>query len=273
MNSSERAAVLAEALPYIKAFAGKTVVVKYDGNAITSQELREALISDLVLLSLVGVHMVVVHGDEGEVDTIIDRLRGSHTSTADGSSEQAEAKGMVLAGKINKELTSLINAAGGKAVGISGLDGSLFLAEEINPALITDLIQSGYIPVVAALAQGQEKGSSQLLDANDTASRLAVTLKAAKLILLSNTVGICYNEADDQTLISELRLSVVGRLLRSRVIAGERAKMVDCCVQAIRRGVPRAHILDGRVSHSIIVEMLTDSGIGTMILQDYEGGE
>ena len=235
MNNIERAQVLSEALPYIRAFSKKAVVIEYNDKAIKTLELKKAAISDIVLLSLVGVRVIVVYGYE-------------------------DAAG--------KEIVSLITSEGAKAFSFSGLDASLFTAEKgelvsINPELINVALDNGFIPVITAVARGDDREYN--INATSAAMELAVRLDAEKLILLTDSSGV---QNKDGSLISELYLSQVRRLMKEGIISGEMIHRVDCCVKAVRKGVPRAHILDGRVPHSILVEMLTDAGIGTMILHD-----
>ena len=287
MNNFERASVLSEALPYIRAFSKKTVVIKYDNRAaMQSEELKRAAISDIVLLSLVGIRVVVVHNGGFEVDLAL-KAMGKEAKFIDGlrytDKETMDVVQMVLAGKIGKSIVSLINSEGGKALGFSGLDGSLITAEKlkgdvdygfvgeiksINPELINVALDNGYIPVISTIAEGVDANTSYNLNADTAAAELAVSLDAKKLILLTNTYGICSDENDESTLISEIPLSNVRPLIKKGIISGEMIHKVDCCVKAVRRGVERTHILDGRKQHSILVEMLTDSGIGTMILAD-----
>ena len=236
MNNLERASVLSEALPYIRAYGKKTVVIKYDNTAMQSRELKRAAISDIVLLSLIGIRVVVVHD-----------------------------------GEIGKDIVSTITLEGGKAFSFSGLDASLFTAEKpdeialVNPELVIVALDNGYIPVISSLAWGKDNETSYKINAATAAMELAVNLGAEKLILLTDTIGI---QNRDGSLISVLPLSKVRLLIKEGIISGEMVHRVDCCVKAVRKGVPRAHILDGRVEHSILVEMLTDAGIGTMILHD-----
>ena len=242
MKNFERAAVLSEALPHMIAFGKRTVVVKYDNSVMQTDELKRAAISDIVLLSLVGVRVVVVHGDNPNMDCV------------------------------GRNIVSLINIEGGKAVSLSGIDGSTVKADKtgiksINNDLINAMLDKGYIPVISAIAEGVEH-TNYSLNADTTAAELSVSLKSEKLILLTDKCGICEDVNDENTLISELRLSMVRPLIKKGAISDDMVHKLNCCVNAVRRGVSRAHILDGRLPHSILVEMLTDSGIGTMILAD-----
>ena len=242
MNNVERASVLSEALPYIRAYSKKTVVVKYNSKAMQTKELKKAAISDIVLLWLVGVRVVVVH---------------------DGANDAT-----------GKEIVCMIADEGAKAFSFSGLDASLFTLKKkgkdeeevcVNPELIAVAHDNGFIPVISSTVRDLEAKGNCNIDAATAAMELAANLGAEKLVLLTDAIGI---QNKDGSLMSELPLSKVRFLIKEGVISGNMVHKVNCCVKAVRRGVPRAHILDGRVQHSILVEMLTDSGIGTMILHD-----
>ena len=245
MNNVERASVLSEALPYLRAYSKKIVVVNYNSQAVQSKELKKAAISDIVLLSLVGVRVVVVY---------------------DGESEAT-----------GEDIVCMITDEGAKAFSFSGLDASLFTVEKqsvastpgevlyVNPELVMVALDNGFIPVISPTARDIEKETNLRISAASAAMELAVNLKAEKLVILTDQIGI---QNKDGSLMSELPLSKVRLLIKENVISGDMVHKVDSCVKAVRRGVPRAHILDGRVQHSILVEMLTDSGIGTMILYD-----
>ena len=242
MKNFERAAVLSEALPHMISFGKKTVIVKYDDDVMQTDTLKRAAISDIVLLSLVGVRVVVVHGGSSNMDCV------------------------------GKNIVSLINCEGGKAVSLSGIDGSIIKADKsgiksISNELINSMLDNGYIPVISAIAEGIDSVSYHL-NADTATAELSVSLKAEKLILLTDKCGICEEADDESTLISELRLSMVRPLIKKGAVSEDMIHKMNCCVNAVRRGVSRAHVLDGRVPHSILVEMLTDSGIGTMILAD-----
>ena len=282
-NELDRARVLAEALPYIQKFYGKTIVVKYGGNAMVSQELRQAVISDIVLLSLVGIRVVVVHGGGPEIDQMLARL-GKEPKFVDGlrytDQETMEVVQQVLCGQVNKDLVATMNRLGGRAVGLCGLDGGLLQAKkldekhglvgqvcQVDPRPLTDTMGSGYIPVVATVAQGTDGETAYNVNADTAAAKLAVALEAEKLILLTDVRGLLRDPADESTLIPELQLSSVPALVREGVISGGMIPKVDCCVEAVRSGVQSAVILDGRVAHSLLIELLTDAGIGTMLVK------
>ena len=282
-NEVDRAQVLAEALPYIQKFYGKTIVVKYGGNAMISQELRHAVISDIVLLSLVGIRVVVVHGGGPEISGMLKKV-GKESKFVDGlrytDEETMEIVQQVLCGKVNKDLVATLNRTGGRALGLCGMDGGLFQARKldekyglvgeirhVDPRPVTDALSNGYIPVVSTVAQGMDAEVSYNVNADTAAAKLAVALGAEKLILLTDVRGLLRDPKDENTLISELQLSSVPALVREGVITGGMIPKVDCCVEAVRSGVKSAVILDGRVEHSILIELLSDAGVGTMLIQ------
>ena len=280
-NEIDRAQVLAEALPYIQKYTGKTIVVKYGGNAMVSDELRRAVISDIILLSLVGIRVVVVHGGGPEISGLLKKI-GKESRFVDGlrytDKETMEVVQQVLCGQVNKDLVATLNRLGGRAVGLCGLDGGLFQARrldekyglvgsitKVSPAPVFDALNSGYIPVVATVAQGTDAETSYNVNADTAAAKLAVSLEAEKLILLTDVRGLLHNPEDESSLIPSLQLSSVPALVREGVIAGGMIPKVDCCVESVRSGVGSAVILDGRVAHSLLMELLTDAGIGTML--------
>ena len=282
-NEVDRAQVLAEALPYIQKFYGKTIVVKYGGNAMISQELRQAVISDIVLLSLVGIRVVVVHGGGPEISGMLKKI-GKESKFVDGlrytDEETMDIVQQVLCGQVNKNLVATLNRMGGRALGLCGLDGGMFQARKldkkyglvgeihhVDPRPVTDALAGGYVPVVSTVAQGTDAEVSYNVNADTAAAKLAVALGAEKLILLTDVRGLLRDPRDDSTLISELQLSSVPALVREGVITGGMIPKVDCCVEAVRSGVKSAIILDGRVEHSILIELLSDAGIGTMLIQ------
>ena len=282
-NEIDRAQVLAEALPYIQKYYGKTMVVKYGGNAMISQELRRAVISDIVLLSLVGIRVVVVHGGGPEISGMLKKV-GKESTFVDGlrytDEETMEIVQQVLCGQVNKDLVATLNRMGGRALGLCGLDGGMFQAKKldekyglvgeirhVDPRPVTDALAGGYVPVVSTVAQGMDAEVSYNVNADTAAAKLAVALGAEKLILLTDVRGLLRDPKDENTLISELQLSSVPALVREGIITGGMIPKVDCCVEAVRSGVKSATILDGRVEHSILIELLSDAGIGTMLIQ------
>lgn len=283
MTGLERVAVLSEALPYIQAYSKKTVVVKYGGAAMESAALRRAVIGDVILLSLVGVRVVVVHGGGPEINALLTKL-GKEAKFVGGlrytDEETMDVVQMTLAGKIGKNLAAEIHRQGGRAVSLSGMDGALFLASRlqgecdyglvgdicsVDPSSVIMALDSGYIPVVSTIAIGSDADTAYNINADTAASELAAALGAEKLILLTDVPGLMRDKNDLSSLISDLKLSEVPGLVKSGVIAGGMIPKVDCCVNALRRGVRRASIIDGRVEHSVLVELLTDQGIGTQI--------
>ena len=284
MSSShvERAQVLAEALPYIQKYYGKTIVVKYGGNAMISEELRRAVISDIILLHLVGIRVVVVHGGGPEITDMLKRL-GKPSKFVDGlrytDQETMEVVQQVLCGKVNKDLVATLNRMGGRALGLCGMDAGLFQARkldekyglvgevvQVDPAVVNDALAVGYIPVVSTVAQGVDGETAYNINADTAAAKLAVALHAEKLILLTDVRGLLRDPKDEDTLIPEVGLSQVPGLVKDGVIQGGMIPKVDCCVEAVRSGVKNTIILDGRIPHSILIELLSDSGIGTMLL-------
>lgn len=279
----DRATILNEALPYIQRFNKKTVVIKYGGNAMVSEELRRAVISDIVLLSLVGIRVVVVHGGGPEISDWLGKI-GKESRFIGGlrytDEETMDVVQMVLCGKINKDLVSMICDLGGKALGLSGIDGGMLLAKkhggddiglvgditQVNACVIVDALDAGYIPVVSTVAKGADYNGSYNINADLAAAKIASALKAEKLILLTDVRGIMRDLDDENTLINVIRVSEVPILVKEGIIQGGMIPKVECCVEAVRRGVQRTHILDGRIKHSILIELLSDSGVGTMIL-------
>ena len=284
LNHSDRAQVLVEALPYIQRYYGKTVVIKYGGNAMISEELKKAVISDIILLRLVGIHVVVVHGGGPEINELLKKT-GKESKFVNGlrytDEETMEAVQMVLCGKVNKNLVATLNRAGGQAVGLCGLDGGMLKAvrrqedgvdyglvgdiTEVNPKVIQDAFQDGFIPVISTVAQGTDAETSYNVNADTAAAKIAVAVGAEKLILLTDVRGLLRDKNDESTLISQVRLSEVPELVGQGIISGGMIPKVECCVDAVQNGVHRTHILDGRIPHSILIEVLSHAGIGTMI--------
>ncbi len=280
-DSQGRAEVLAEALPYIQKYFHKTVVIKYGGNAMISQELRKAVMSDIILLSLVGINVVVVHGGGPEINDMLKKI-GKQSKFVDGlrytDEETMDIVQMVLCGKVNKDLVASLNRMGGKALGLCGMDGGLFQAKvkdpryglvgeivKVEPSTVTNALEHGNIPVVSTVAQGIDGDTSYNINADTAAAKLAIALKAEKLILLTDIRGLLRDPKDESTLIPEVKMSQVPLLIKEGIISGGMIPKIDCCVEAVRSGVARSHILDGRIPHSILIEMLSDEGIGTML--------
>ena len=281
-NNIDRAKILVEALPYIQKYSGKTVVVKYGGNAMISPDLRSAVMSDIILLRLVGINVVVVHGGGPEINEMLKKV-GKESKFVDGlrytDEETVDIVQQVLCGRVNKNLVATLNRMGGQAMGLCGMDASLLQAKvkdrkyglvgeivKVNPQVVQDCIENGYIPVISTVAQGMDAECAYNINADTAAAKLAVALKAEKLILLTDVRGLLRDPKDEDTLIHIVHMSEVPMLKKSGIIKGGMIPKVECCVEAIRSGVKRSHILDGRIPHSILIEMLTDRGIGTMLL-------
>ena len=277
-----RAQVLAEALPYIQKYNGKTVVVKYGGNAMISEELRQAVISDIILLHLVGIRVVVVHGGGPEISTMLKKI-GKESRFVDGlrytDQETMEIVQQVLCGKVNKDLVATLNRMGGRAVGLCGMDAGLFQARKLedkyglvgeitqaDPQVVVDALERGYIPVVSTVAQGVDDETAYNINADTAAAKLAVALQAEKLILLTDVRGLLRDAKDERTLLPVVELAQVPALVKDGVIQGGMIPKVDCCVEAVRSGVKNTIILDGRIPHSILIELLSDEGIGTLLM-------
>ena len=282
-TNNQRAQVLTEALPYIRSYNGKIVVVKYGGNAMVSEQLRQQVMEDMVLLWLVGVKVVLVHGGGPEITDMMNRL-GKKPKFIDGlrvtDQETVDIAQMVLAGKVNKTLVKLLEVKGGKAMGISGMDGGLIEARMRNPDLgfvgsitgvniepVMDLLEKGYIPVISTLGCDSE-GNTYNINGDTAAACIAGALHAERLIMMTDIAGVLKDRNDQTTLIREMTISEAVKLFEENVIAGGMIPKVECCIDAIHRGVERVIIMDGRVPHSILMEILTDEGAGTMVTAD-----
>ena len=283
-SHAQQAQTLVEALPYIQKFTGKTIVIKYGGNAMISEELRKAVMSDIVLLSLVGIRVVVVHGGGPEISAMLKKI-GHESHFVDGlrytDEETMDVVQSVLCGKVNKNLVAQLNRLGGQAVGLCGLDGQLFQAVQldekyglvgkitgVNPEPVENALMTGYIPVVSTVAQGTDADTAYNINADTAAAKLAEALHAEKLILLTDVRGLLQDPRDEETLIHVVHTYEVPGLVARGVISGGMIPKMECCVDAINGGVERVHILDGRIPHSILIELLSDRGIGTMLQQE-----
>ncbi|MBQ8407619.1 MAG: acetylglutamate kinase [Clostridia bacterium] len=281
ITHAQRAAVITEALPYIQKYNNKIIVVKYGGNAMINDELKEAVMGDIVLLSLIGIKVVLVHGGGPEITEMLGKV-GKKSEFIDGlrvtDKETVDIVQMVLAGKINKNLVNLLENKGGKAIGLSGIDGHMIKAEmlddahgyvgeitEVDVTPILDCLDKGYIPVISTLGYDSE-GNTYNINADTAAARIAGELKAESLISMTDVDGILRDKDDPSTLISVINASEAPQLMREGVISGGMIPKVNCCIEAIRRGVNKVFIIDGRIPHSILIEVLTDAGIGTMFV-------
>lgn len=279
-SNPERAEVLAQALPYIKRYNGKIVVVKYGGNAMIDEQLKQQVMEDIVLLWLIGVKIVLVHGGGPEISDIMSKL-GKKPEFVDGlrvtDKETVDIVQMVLAGKVNKTLVTLLEAKGGKAMGISGMDGRLIEAKKkderlgfvgditkINIDPVVDLLEKNYIPVISTVGCDKE-GNTYNINGDTAAAHIAGALGAERLIMMTDIAGILRDKDDPETLIPEITLDDASKLYAEGVISGGMIPKVDCCIEAIHEGVSKVIIMDGRVSHSILMELLTNEGAGTMV--------
>lgn len=285
IDNMERAKILIEALPYIKEYSGKILLVKYGGSAMTDENLKKDVMGDLVLLSLIGVKVVLVHGGGPEITEMLGKI-GKKTEFVGGlrvtDAETADVVQMVLAGKVNKSLVNLLQSLGGKAMGLSGADGGLISAKQLDPALgyvgeiesinvqpVLDLLEGGYIPVISTVGYDSD-GNVYNINADTAAARIAGMLKAQSFINMTDTAGLLADEHDENTLISRIFVSEAQRLIKQGKLSGGMIPKVNCCIEAIRRGVKKVFIIDGRVPHSIIIETLTDAGMGTMFVSGEE---
>lgn len=281
VSNAVRAKVLVSALPYIQAYKDKIVVIKYGGSAMLNDKLQESVIGDVILLSLIGVKVVLVHGGGPEITETLVKL-GKKTEFLNGfrvtDKETVDVVQMVLAGKINKSLVNLVQKNGAQAVGICGLDGHTIEAKikdkklgyvgeitRINTDLIKDILEKGYIPIVSTIA-GDKHGNTYNVNADDAAAKIAGALGAEIMISMTDIAGLMRDKDDPSTLIPKVVVSEIPALVKEGIVSGGMIPKIECCREAIRRGVKRVFILDGRVLHSILIEMLTDEGIGTMFV-------
>lgn len=285
IDNKQRAEVLIEALPHIRKYSGKILLVKYGGSAMTDEGLKRAVMGDLVLLSLIGVKVVLVHGGGPEITEMLTKL-GKKTEFVDGlrvtDAETADVVQMVLAGKVNKGLVNLIQSLGGRAIGLSGADGGLIRAKQMDARLgfvgeieslnvkpVTDMLEMGYIPVISSVGCDAE-GNVYNINADTAAAKIAGMLKAESFINMTDTAGLLEDENDESTLIGKIFVSEAQRMINQGLLSGGMIPKVSCCIEAIRRGVKKVFIIDGRVPHSILIETLTDEGMGTMFVSGEE---
>ncbi len=276
-----RANVMIEALPYLQKYNNKVVVVKYGGNAMTNDKLKHAVMEDIVMLSTVGIKVVLVHGGGPEINDMLKRI-GKESKFVNGlrytDEETVNIVQMVLAGKVNKDLVSMLESHGGTAIGLCGLDGNLIEAEQLDPDLglvgeitavdpkiIQNALDNGYIPVISTIGRGKD-GTVYNINADTAAARIAAEMGAPSLILLTDIKGLLEDKDDENTIIRTIGVSEVPFLKKQGIITGGMIPKIDCCVEAVRRGVKQANIIDGRIPHSILIELLTDIGAGTMII-------
>ena len=280
LTNAQRAKILIAALPYIQKYAGKIIVVKYGGNAMIDEDLKKAVMGDIVLLTQVGIKVVLVHGGGPEITDMLNKV-GKKTEFVDGlrvtDKETADIAQMVLAGKINKTLVNLMQTCGGNAIGLSGMDGHMIKAKvrderlgyvgditDVDVSLIEDVLEKGYIPIVSTVGCDDE-GNNYNINADTAAARIAGALKAESLISMTDIAGILRDKDDPSTLISRIYLSEIAALKEEGVISGGMIPKVDCCCEAIKEGVRRVFIIDGTIPHAILIETLTDEGLGTMV--------
>lgn len=286
-SNIEKANVLSQALPYIQKFNGKTIVIKYGGNAMINDELKNAVISDIVLLNYVGIRVIVVHGGGPEINGFLNKI-GKKSEFINGlrvtDEETVDVVQMVLAGKVNKDLVALIDKNGGRAIGLCGIDANLLKCKklidpivgdlgyvgdvtEVNEAILEHSLNGGYIPVISSVALGQEDGKVYNVNADSVAAKISAKLKAEKLILLTDVPGLLRDAKDHSTLISEVKIGDIPKLIEDNVLSGGMIPKIECCAEAVKSGVKRTHIIDGRVPHSILLEVFSNEGVGTMMLE------
>ena len=274
--------MLVEALPYIQKYSGKTVVIKYGGNAMINEELKNDVMGDIALLSLIGVRVVLVHGGGPEISDMLNKI-GKKSEFVNGlrvtDKETADVVQMVLAGKVNKNLVNLLESLGCKAIGLCGADGHLisatvkdeklgFVGEitEVNPEPINDLLEKGYVPVISTTGF-DKNGNVYNINADTAAARIAGVIGAESMISMTDIAGILRDKDDPSTLIPKVYVSDVPQLINDGIISGGMIPKVDCCREAIRKGVGKVFIIDGRIPHALLIEILTDEGLGTMFVQ------
>lgn len=282
ITNMERAEILVHALPYIQNYTGKIVVVKYGGNSMVNDSLKDSVMKDIILLSLVGIKVVVVHGGGPEITDMLNKI-GKKSEFKNGlrvtDKETVEIAEMVLTGKVNKSLVNLIQVKGGKAMGISGIDGRLIEAKQkdkdlgfvgeitrVNVQPILDLLDNGYIPIVSTIGC-DKKGNLYNINADTAAAKIAGELKAESLISLTDICGILKDKDDPSTLISKLNFEDAEKYIKDGIIVGGMLPKIECCMDAIKWGVKKVFVIDGTVPHAILIETLTDEGIGTMVVE------
>lgn len=282
----QKANILSMALPYIQQYSGKTIVIKYGGNAMINEELKNIVIRDIILLNCVGIRVVIVHGGGPEINEYLHKI-GKKSEFINGlrvtDAETIDIVQMVLAGKVNKDIVSLIDQNGGKAVGLCGIDANLLKARktqiegdkdigyvgdvsDVDDSIIEHCLNGGYIPVISTVALGEDDGKVYNINADLAAAKISSKLKAEKFILITDVPGLLRDPKDENTLISELSVDDIDKLIDNGTISGGMLPKVNCCREAVANGVKRTHIIDGRVPHSLLLEIFSHEGIGTMIL-------
>ena len=285
LDTETWAQVLVESLPYFKQWVGKVVVVKYGGNAMLNEELKQAVMQDIVLLNTIGIHVVLVHGGGPEINNMLEKV-GKESKFINGlrytDGETMEIVQMVLAGKLNKEIVGILTQQGGKAVGLCGIDSGLLRAKkiekdgvdlgfvgevtEVHPEIITSLLDQDFIPVISTVALGEGNDTNRYnINADTAAAKIAVALNAEKFVQLTNVPGVLMNIEDPSSLIKRVAKEAVPSMIATGVISSGMIPKIECCLEALRGGVSRTHIIDGRVPHSLLIEMFSDRGIGTML--------
>ena len=285
ITNSERAKVLTQALPYIQQYSDKTVVIKYGGNAMINEQLKEQVMEDIVLLSLIGVKVVLVHGGGPEINHMLERV-GKESKFVNGlrytDAETMEIVQMVLTGKLNKDIVGILLQQGGKAVGLSGVDSGLLRAKkidkdgadlgfvgdvtEVNPEIVRSLLDQGFIPVISTVALGEQGDDARYnINADTAAAKIAIALGAEKFVQLTNVPGVLRDVNNPDSLIKRIAREAIPSMIATGVISSGMIPKIECCLTALKGGVPRTHIIDGRVPHSLLIEMFSDRGIGTML--------
>ena len=285
ISNRDKALILNQALPYIQKYTGKTVVIKYGGSAMENPELKKKVMSDVALLSTVGINVIVVHGGGKDITAMLNKV-GKESKFINGlrytDSETAEIVKMVLAGKVNKELVASLESCGGKCLGICGIDGNMFKVskyigdtdlgfvgnvDEVNTHLLNTIITNEYIPIVATVGCDNE-GNVYNINADTAAAKIAESLKAETLIYMTDTPGLLKDKDDESTLISQINIKDIDNLINNGTISGGMFPKVKHCIDAVKNGVSKVFIIDGRLCHSLLIEMFTDEGIGTMFYKD-----
>ena len=281
----QKAEILSQALPYIQKFNGKTIVIKYGGNAMINEELKNAVIRDIILMNCIGIKVVVVHGGGPEINELLNKI-GKKSEFINGlrvtDDETIDVVQMVLSGKVNKDLVALIDKNGGKAVGLCGIDANLLKAKkiesqmgvdigyvgevvEVNDSIIQHCLNGGYIPVISTVALGLDDGKVYNINADSAASKISIKLKAEKLIIITDVPGLLRDPKDESTLISQIKVDDIPSLIKDKVITGGMIPKIDCCIEAVKGGVGRTHIIDGKLAHALLLEIFSNEGVGTMI--------